>query len=323
MIVDSHCVLGEGPLWHPLEQKLYWIDITLGRLFRYDPRTHLYEQVYQGDVIGGFTIQSDGVLVLFMVEGSIQRWRDGKLTTLVPPLGQSLAEHKGFRFNDAIADPLGRVFTGTLPLKERQSVCTGIYSRLLRKLRRIFISMRAEAREGNLYRLDLDGTLNRLRTGAGRPNGMGFSPDRRQLYVTDSARRNIYVLDFDQETGAIENSRLFTHVPNGEGTPDGLTVDASGHVWSARWDGACVVRYAPDGTEERRIFFPAKKVTSVTFGGANYTDMYVTTAGGNQRDIEGPGAGAVFRLTLGIRGLPEFPSRICTKSQVIEPNAGT
>jgi D-xylonolactonase len=89
-----------------------------------------------------------------------------------------------------------------------------------------------------------------------------------------------------------------------------MTVDAEGYVWSARWDGGCLVRYAPDGSEERRITFPAKKVSSVTFGGPDYTDMYVTTAGGDKKAEEGPGAGALFRLRLGIQGVPEFRSRL-------------
>jgi len=89
-----------------------------------------------------------------------------------------------------------------------------------------------------------------------------------------------------------------------------MTVDAEGYVWSARWDGGCLVRYTLDGTEDRRVRFPARKVSSVTFGGEDYTDLYVTTAGGDNKAQEGPGAGALFRLRLGVRGVPEFPSRI-------------
>jgi sugar lactone lactonase YvrE len=99
-------------------------------------------------------------------------------------------------------------------------------------------------------------------------------------------------------------------VPEGEGGPDGMTVDAEGYVWSARWGGSCLVRYTPEGVEERRIVFPAKKVSSLIFGGDDYADMYVTTAGGDHKDTDGPGAGALFRLKLGIRGVAEFPSRI-------------
>ncbi len=116
---------------------------------------------------------------------------------------------------------------------------------------------------------------------------------------------------YDEASGAIANRRVFVETPPGEGVPDGMTVDAEGCVWSARWDGSALVRYTPDGREERRIAFPAKKVSSVTFGGDDLTDMYVTTAlAGGSAAQEGAGAGALFRLRLGIRGMPEFYSRV-------------
>lgn len=92
--------------------------------------------------------------------------------------------------------------------------------------------------------------------------------------------------------------------------PDGMTVDAQGNVWSARWDGYRLTQYSPEGRELQRIKFPVKKVSSVIFGGPDYTDMYVTTAGGNNPEENGATAGALYRLRLGIQGLPEYPSRI-------------
>jgi D-xylonolactonase len=89
-----------------------------------------------------------------------------------------------------------------------------------------------------------------------------------------------------------------------------MTVDAEGYVWSARWDGWALYRYSPSGEQVQRIEFPAKQVSCVTFAGNDCTDMYVTTAGGHNRDINGPSAGALFRMNLGIRGVPEFVSRI-------------
>ena len=77
-----------------------------------------------------------------------------------------------------------------------------------------------------------------------------------------------------------------------------------------RWLGGCLVRYAPDGTEDRRIALPARKVSSVVFGGADYDELYVTTAGGDHKDTEGAGAGALFRIDPGVRGVAEFRSRI-------------
>jgi len=71
-----------------------------------------------------------------------------------------------------------------------------------------------------------------------------------------------------------------------------------------------VVRYDAAGNVTRRIMFPAKKVSCPAFGGPDYADLYVTTAGGDHKAEEGPGAGALFRVDVGVRGVPEFRSRI-------------
>jgi D-xylonolactonase len=122
--------------------------------------------------------------------------------------------------------------------------------------------------------------------------------------------KKIYLFDYDQATGAITNQRIFVDSGDEVGVPDGMTVDAGGNIWSARWDGYSLTQYAPDGSELQRIKFPTKKVSSVIFGGADYKDMYVTTAGGHDKNENGATAGALYRLRLGIQGLPEFPSRI-------------
>lgn len=279
MIADYECVCAEGPLWHAVERRLYWVDIPTGSLFRYEPETGQHERCLEGSALGGFTIQADGALLLFMDKGAIRLWRDGALTTL----REDIPEERGSRFNDVFADPEGRVFCGTMPSPQGP---------------------------GRLYRLDLDGTLTCVLEGIGCSNGMGLAPGLERLYYTDSAKREIYLFDYDRATGALSNQRLFVRTPEGEGAPDGMTVDAEGCVWTAKWDGGCLVRYTPDGREERRIAFPAKKVSSVTFGGPDYTDIYVTTAGGDNKGENGPGAGALFRVRAGVKGVPEFLSRI-------------
>ncbi len=279
LIADTQCVCGENPLWHPDEGRLYWTDIPTGRLFRYDPAAGRHEQCYAGAVVGGFTLQADGALLLFMARGAVQVWRDGTAAGIL----DEIPGERESRFNDVIADPAGRVFCGTMATKERP---------------------------GRLYRLDTDGSLHLVLEGIGCSNGLGFTPDRKRLYYTDSPRREVYLFDYDQTTGALSNRRVFASNPENEGVPDGMTVDAEGCVWSARWDGGCLVRYRPDGSEERRILFPAKKVSSVIFGGPEYTDLYVTTAGGDKKETDGAGAGALFRVRAGIRGVPEFRSRV-------------
>jgi len=279
LLVDCQCQNAEGPLWHPLEQRLYWTDIPAGHLFRYDPTTETHEQIYSGEPVGGFTIQLDGSLLLFKSRGTIERWHGGEITTVIP----EIPEERETRFNDVIADPAGRVFCGTMPTGDRL---------------------------GRLYRLDLDRSLTVILDGTEVSNGMGFAPTHQQLYYTESDKCKIYLFDYDQATGNLSNQRVYVSTPDDGSVPDGMTVDAEGYVWSGRWDGGHLFRYAPDGTEVLRIPFPAKKVTSVTFGGPDYTDMFVTTAGGDNREVEGPGAGAVFHLNLGIQGVPELMSRI-------------
>ena len=279
LIADYQCRTGEGPLWHPTEHKLYWVDIPMGRLFAYDPATRSHRIVYEGDQIGGFTVQTDGSLLCFMSKGAIRVWRDGFTRTI----RESLPGEEDSRFNDVIADPAGRVFCGTMATKDHP---------------------------GRLYRLDTDATITPVVDNVGVSNGMGFTPDRKQMYYTDSREREIYLYDYDQASGAIANRSVFVHTPDSEGVPDGMTVDAEGHVWSARWDGGFLARYRPDGAEERRITFPAKQVSCPTFGGDDYADLYVTTAGGQDRSANGPAAGALYRVRTGIQGVPEFPSRV-------------
>jgi sugar lactone lactonase YvrE len=87
-------------------------------------------------------------------------------------------------------------------------------------------------------------------------------------------------------------------------------VDAKGFVWVAVWGGGCVIRYSPKGTEDRRIYFTAKLVSSAAFGGDDMMDLYVTSAGGDDKKANGPGAGALFRVRPGVKGVPEFFSAI-------------
>lgn len=280
LIADYACVTGEGPLWHPQEQKVYWADIPNGVLYRYDPSTGKHEEFFRsGAVIGGFTFQDDGSILLFMDRGAVKLLRNGKLETII----EDIPEERETRFNDVFADVEGRVFCGTMPTKDRL---------------------------GRLYRLDPDRKLTLVLDGITCSNGMGLTPDRKQLYYTDSMVKKIYLFDYDQATGEISNQRVFVDSGDEVGVPDGMTVDAEGNVWSARWDGYCLTQFAPDGSELRRVKFPAKKVSSVIFGGQDYKDMYVTTAGGNNKEENGATAGALYRLRLGVQGVAEYPSRI-------------
>jgi D-xylonolactonase len=278
-VADFACHTGEGPTWHPTEQAVYWTDIPQGKLFRFDPASGQAEQVYNGRVVGGITVQANGSLLLFLDHGGVAQWRDGDFRVLI----DETPGERGNRFNDVIADPEGRVFCGTMSTSEIP---------------------------GRLYRLDRDLRMTVLIEGTGTSNGMGFTHDLRRMFFTDTRPGEIYSLDYDRATGELANQKVLIKVSDGAGRPDGMTVDAEETIWSTRWDGSCMVRYTTDGEEMGRVLFPTKKVSSITFGGVDLSDAYVTTAGGQDKPNNGELAGALFRVKLGVRGRPEFLSKI-------------
>jgi D-xylonolactonase len=282
-LADRRLTVGEGPLWHPDEAVVYWLDIVPGHLYRYDPTTGDHARVHEADrPIGGYTIEADGSLLLFEGGGRIVNWapEEGVREVLV----DGLVAEADSRFNDVIADPLGRVFAGTMPTADR---------------------------EGRLYRVGLDGAVEPVDEGFAIPNGMGFAPDRSRMYLAVSDDRVIYAYDYDQASGALSARRQFVDTAGETGVPDGMTVDAEGYVWNARWNAGCVVRYDPDGVEAGRLAVPPPKASSLTFGGPDYRTVYLTTAVGEGDDADDhPAAGTLYRTRVGVRGLPEYRSRI-------------
>ncbi|MDR3708620.1 MAG: SMP-30/gluconolactonase/LRE family protein [Capsulimonadaceae bacterium] len=276
LIVNDHCELAEGPLWNPDDNSLYWVDIHAGRIYRYDPSTGQRALVFAGDKVGGITLQDNGAFLLFMNHGGIRQLKDGILTSLI----DEIPDERETRFNDIIADPAGRVLCGLMP---------------------------TENRLGNLYRLDTGGQLTLLLTGIGCSNGLAFTNGNKQVYYTDSARKEIYLYDYDVRSGSMTNRRIFWKSETS--IPDGLTIDADGCIWSAQWGGSSVIRLRPDGVEDGRIEIPgAQNVTSCIFGGDGLTDLYITTA--RQEDEGSPNAGGIFHARPGVAGVPEYRSRI-------------
>jgi sugar lactone lactonase YvrE len=278
------CEIGENPLWHSESKKLFFLDIPAGEVHAYDPSKTTVALHSRTRVTGGFTIQQDGSLLLFQ-DGRISLLKlDGTLREVASGLCP-----RNDRFNDVIADPEGRVFAGAM------------------------------GRNGRLLRFNLDGSVSEMFDGCGIPNGMGFTPDLQGMYFTDSVPRKIYYFDYDRRSGSLTNRRIFAEIPIEEGAPDGMSVDEEGYVWTAIWFGGRLKRYAPDGTLEREVMLPVKQTSSVTFGGADLTDIYVTSAATNESDsLAPPGydktaarGGGLYRVRLqGSRGKLPFRSRL-------------
>ncbi len=284
VIADEACRCGEGPIWHVAQGRLYWLDNVTGRLFWYDPKTNHHELALQYDGIAAATVQVDGSLLLFGRACGVWRWDGGEPTVVVEPTpGES-------RFNDVAADPKGRVFAGSMPVPDPDN--PGKTLRL-----------------GTLYRFDPDGSRHEVEHDLGCSNGIGFSPDLTLMYFVDSVTHQIFVYDYNPDTGEIRNRRVFAEVDHAW-SPDGLTVDAEGCVWCAMWNGSRVIRFSPDGEPIRTIMLPTPMASSVMFGGPGLDELYITSAGGQDKQKNGQHAGALFRVRPGMHGKPEFLSRL-------------
>jgi len=274
-VANYHCEVGENPLWDERTGRIHWVDIDTGRMFRAEHATLEHECFYRGPTVGGFTFQDDGALLLFEAD-RIARFENGVRRVLKEGIDSDMT-----RFNDVIADPEGRVYAGTIG---------------------------RSLRSGGLYRIDRDLTVTCLWKDTGCANGMGFTADLRRFYWTCSTTRRIFVSDYERESGALLNRRVFYTAPEAEGTPDGLTLDVRDHVYTARWGGSRVLEMSEAGDVVGSIELPVTRVSSACFGGPELDTLYVTTAGG--REGATTPDGTLYRIELATRGRPEFRSRI-------------
>ena len=279
-VYETAAFLGEGPWWSAREKRLFWVDILAPAVHRFDPASAQNQTVKLTELVGAVAQrQTGGLLAATQFGFKNFDFETGEMELIADPESH-LPEN---RFNDGKCDRAGRFWAGTLCLHAG----TGI---------------------GSLYRLEPGGRVKQMDTGFGVSNGIGWSPDNKSMYFTDSKSRRIFVYDFDLAVGEIDNRRVFAVVPDGGGQPGGLTVDEQGFVWSVNWDGWCITRYDPKGVVERSIRLPVPRPTSCIFGGPNLDILYVTSARirlSAQRLTEAPLSGSIFAIDPGVRGLPE------------------
>ncbi|MEQ8859648.1 MAG: SMP-30/gluconolactonase/LRE family protein [Pseudomonadales bacterium] len=298
------CRLGESPTWHAPTESLFWADIVGGALYRLPPHGP-HEVVASGLLVSGISVQDDHSLLLLGRSGRVRTLRAGEIATL----RRGSVRWVGYRFNDCIADPAGRVLAGVMNHPVDLSGWENL-SRVRGKLRRLGVIRHPAGHRGLLSRLAGNGRPVPLIKGLWRPNGMAFSPRADVLYVTESGRRRILAFPYDVASGALGPARVLVDCSSESGVPDGLVTDSEGCLWSARNKAGLIVRYADDGRTLERISLPTTGVTSLTFGGRHLRDLYVTTARTASAAPADELAGAVFRLSTDVEGGTVYRSRL-------------
>jgi L-arabinonolactonase len=283
VLVDVKTTLGEGPLWDVEQQRLYWIDSFDGRVFRctVDGR-----EIRSWDVpgkIGSMALRRDGNGAICSLQNGFYAldFKTGDCTLIDNPIGNNPT----IRLNDGKVDRRGRFISGSMDTME-------------------------SGPNGSLYRLDPDFKVTKLDSGIIVSNGPCWSPDDRVFYFADSWSGEIWAYDYDIDQGTVSNRRTFTKLDTSRGgAADGSTVDSEGCLWNAQVYDAKVIRYAPDGSVDRVIEMPVKKVTSVMFGGPDLDILYVTSMAKPplpRFPSDGVLRGSLFAIYgLGIRGVPE------------------
>jgi len=283
LVVDAAATVGEGPVWDAARGILWWVDIVGGLVHRLDPRDGSDRTLPVGAEVGAVALRRGGGLVVALPDRLASLDPDtGRTESLIP---FAIAAGRQIRCNDGKCDPGGRFWVGRMTPDGAPG-------------------------EGSLLRVDPDMTVVTRMTGLAIPNGLGWSPDGRRMYFLDSAWCEVREYPYDPVTGSMAEGTPLVRFPDDGTVPDGLTVDAEGHLWVARWGAGCVVRVAPDGMVVGRIDLPVSQVTSCTFGGDDLGDLYITTAHEDFTPDDfarEPLAGGLFRCRPGVRGLLPIP----------------
>ncbi|MEM9250483.1 MAG: SMP-30/gluconolactonase/LRE family protein [Pseudomonadota bacterium] len=291
LTVENH--LGEGPVWDVEEQCLYWVDGTGRRvgkdaIWRLDPATAEVRSWALDADVGAMALRRGGGAVLALADGFYFFDFETGEAELIVRVDDDLTRA---RLNDGKCDRRGRFFAGGMDDKEELGIC-------------------------GLWRLDPDLNLTKVDDGIICSNGPCWSPDDTTFYFADTFRNEIWAYDYDIETGAVANRRVFASTAADSGFADGSTVDAEGYLWNAQVMSGDLIRYAPDGSVDRKISMPVRNITSVMFGGANLDEIFVTSmarvshpATHDNFAVEAKpqfAAGGLFRIRgLGIQGVEE------------------
>lgn len=277
-VVQAGNPLGETPVWCQRTQTLYWINCEPDpALFHWDPATGAMRRWPMPRRIGAVAIRDDGGLIVALADG-VYAFDTGSGTLdliAAGPHGSAVVLHEGR------CDRRGRFWVGSC--------------------------QRGVPGSAFFYRLDGDRLVPQI-GGFSICNSLAFSPDDRTLYCGDSIANRVWAHDYDIETGAVANRRIFIELDPAEGLVDGAAVDAAGGYWIALFRGGVVRRYLPDGTLDRVIALPVTQPTMPAFGGPRWDRMFVTSTrhGKGPEEIAAqPALGDIFCIDGVGPGLPD------------------
>ena len=231
--------------------------------------------------IGGMALHADGGCV---VSGRNVAWKRGEETVVLHD-----RQHGGQSFNDLTTDPEGRIYVGSLEFNPLEEGVT--------------------PSPGQLYLIDLDGSVRVVSTGIQLTNGLGVSPDGDRLYHSDTAAHTVW--RYDRHPDGSLDERLPLHTWDETGQPDGLAVAEDGSVWVAMAFSGHVAVLAADGALEEEIPVEVPMVTSVAFGGEDRRDLYVVTGARGAPDGIG---GGVYRMRAPVAGLALAKARVVPRA---------
>ncbi|MGC8259540.1 SMP-30/gluconolactonase/LRE family protein [Bacillus subtilis] len=280
---DTRAVIGEGPLWDEENGRLYWVDILGSELHIFDPEEKINRSIKFKSFVTALAKYSKDELIMTMKDGFyLYHLRDDSLEKIKQPKDM----HESLRFNDAKCDPYGRLWAGTT-------------------------SMEGEKKQASLYRLNLDGSLVKIKDQVSTSNGLDWDRERNLMYYIDTPTQEIVRYSYDPQSGDVSNPEPVYRFDQSDGLPDGMTIDQNGMLWVALFGGSRVVHIDPFQKKEiNSISVPAKYVTCCAFGGRDLKTLYITTATEQMTEkerYEQPHAGGLFSAQLETGGYQPVP----------------
>ena len=279
-VADVHAILGEGPVWVQRESALYWVDIEGRKIFRLGEQGALdhWDTPFR---VGSLAPRAGGGFIAGTEHGIAEIDLESRRFEIAHQPEPNQPEN---RFNDGKVDRAGRFWAGTMDDKQQHAT-------------------------GTLYRIEPGFSCKAVDENYRITNGPAFSPSGEIMYHNDSSRQVTYAFDLDGDGNATDR-RVFAKYGEGDGFPDGLTVDSEGCLWIAFWGGWCVRRYSPGAECLRKIELPVEQPSSCAFGGSGLDRLYITSAsiGLDEGALAvQPQAGGLFMVTPGARGVAEIP----------------